>query len=379
MSASATSIRIAYQCFAPGVSPSGYACNVHVRALQTAAETGEFATDRRATFEECLRNSSFAPPHLGRADRSEQEFSDPVLTNILRALAEDINRQLSNATQYRVRVVRSGVISKHVDYVLASNRSQPEPVIWCDRLKAYVVASEAKAWEASVYGAHAQAFQASGDGALHLYRLGLDTNDCVVFGLVCAGGAIQVVANHLLPTHYPCFTLVSRAMSYTDLGERSTLVGYLCALADAAIGTVRRLVNATARPVADPYALAGELLFLKPVAAPRVDEDEVPSGSLQIAVASRLFDIFARLDRAGALGFACSPLGMVGLPPEKHRLREQLMRCLRHQGKLVLTNKVASGSLSFLLVLGRLLMHRGVVSALLSLPEICVGLFALWT
>lgn len=55
-----------------------------------------------------------------------------------------------------------------------------------------------------------QAFQASGDSALRLWRLGLEEEECVVFGLVCAGGMIQVVASFLLPGRYVTGSVLSK-------------------------------------------------------------------------------------------------------------------------------------------------------------------------
>jgi hypothetical protein len=159
-------------------------------------------------------------------------------------------------------------------------------MIWCESLEVYVVASEAKGWQASVYDAHAQAFQASGDGALLLHDSGLETDDCVVFGIVVAGGAVQIVATHLLPSNFPSFSAISPPLSYIDPADRPTLVRYLCALGDAARASLVR-VNENRAPREGErkveYVLSAGKLFLKPVPVPNtaVSSMDVPSGALQ--------------------------------------------------------------------------------------------------
>jgi hypothetical protein len=159
-------------------------------------------------------------------------------------------------------------------------------MIWCDQLEAYVVASEAKAWKASVYEAHAQAFQATGDGALRLYDLGLSIADCVVFGVVVAGGAVQIVATHLLPSNFPSFSAISPPLSYIDPADRPALLRYLCALGDAAMASLERIQQAQPRrrdKHTGKYVLTPGELFLKPVPAPScaVGNKDVPVGSMQ--------------------------------------------------------------------------------------------------
>jgi hypothetical protein len=164
-------------------------------------------------------------------------------------------------------------------------------MIWCESLQVYVVASEAKGWQASVYDAHAQAFQASGDGALLLHDGGLETDDCVVFGLVVAGGAVQIVATHLLPSNFPSFGVLSPPLSYIDPADRPTLVRYLCALGDAARASLVRAKEHLAPRQGGrkgQYVLTPSKLFLKPVPVPNtaVSNMDVPSGSLQGVVFS---------------------------------------------------------------------------------------------
>jgi hypothetical protein len=87
VSASQSAIADVYKCFAPATAGSVYACNVHARALQRAAQSSDgFARHRLDAFDECLRQCCFAPPQLGAVRNGEKHYSEPALTLILEVL-----------------------------------------------------------------------------------------------------------------------------------------------------------------------------------------------------------------------------------------------------------------------------------------------------
>ena len=329
----------AYKCFPPAWPASGYACNAHAQVFKRSLAQNNFPAEWVDEVNTHLSTCELAPCHQGQVKEGETAYSDPQLWTVLEAVVKVVNMALGDNDPLAVKVATGGEAAKYYDFVLATPGSKPEPVLWCANKAAYVVASEAKAPAASVYSAHTQVFQATGDGALELHRRGLALDECIVFGVVCAGGMVQVVASYLLPYYYPCMAAVTDPMSYVDPGHRAALVSALCALAEAAAASVKRLADANlpvtrVRTPGPAMLLAGPELFLKPVEAIECDVRGAPQGAHQCAAASRVLHTFELLDRGGALRFACSPLGMVSLPPESAAHvtgREKMMDCLGHR------------------------------------------------
>lgn len=316
---------------------AGYACNTHVRALKRSLEQNNFPAEWKSVLTTRLAGTHYSPHLLGNESGSETLYSEPHLRHVLEAVASVVNTAVGKP-QLNVEVVNGDRAAKSGDFVLAKPSSRPEPVLWCDSKKAFVVASEAKGCDADVSKAYAQVFHVTGDGALELLRCGLKREDCVVFGVVSAGVKLQLVATFLLPEYYPCMAAVSEPVSYKELRLRPALVSLLCALAEAAVASVERLDQ----PVPDlrqapkpAMLLASSKLFMKPVQAAEPSDDQVARGALQSGTASHVLYMFELLDLGGALEHVCSPLGMVSMPPETKSgevppVRKTMMASLGH-------------------------------------------------
>lgn len=151
---SSTHIFKAYQCFAPGLPFWGHACHPRVRQVREAAEKAEFAVERGALIEECLEECRADPPTLGHMSMAEQHYSKGVLMQMMEGVAADFNRK---AGDEKGQAVPTAPKEAMLEFVLASKTSRTEPVLWVAEVGAYVVASEAKAYDDSVRKAHAQA------------------------------------------------------------------------------------------------------------------------------------------------------------------------------------------------------------------------------
>lgn len=178
-----------------------------------------------------FRDNDLSPSTLiPTTPQAETLYYDPVLKALVKILADAIDAAVRalEIEGRKITHMQGNAIQDVVKFHLASQASAPEHAAVCEELKAVLLGTEAKG--TGLLEAMPQCLQICADAALALKARGLKTHECVVPGIICAGGLMQVVGVGLMEHSYPYMVALSRPLSFMDERSRAELAGCVLVL-----------------------------------------------------------------------------------------------------------------------------------------------------
>ena len=331
-------------CLPPG--PDIYHPNKRFRALHGQVLTRLRSPDSTLFgMAKTILNITRASPRLFRkVSSSEDNANRKLIYNLLATIKGDRFELLSEeALAERIQLVGG--------FRLASQESKPEPAIVDNSF--ILLASEAKGFFASSLKCLPQGCQVAGDATILLRRCDISLDECATPGIVVFADSVQIFGCHLLPTQYPVFSLLSRAMSLASSSERLELAAWLLELR-AFIATTRKIICASSGvkpqqaggvPFLHPPLNKGEhveldvqKIFLKPIRL-RMWQDRIQTRievhPYRVAM-TRTLEVFDKLNEAciatSSSVLVTPPLGWLQVPgSEQPQIRDAVFRKLQSQ------------------------------------------------
>lgn len=135
---------------------------------------------------------------------TQRDTVDTNLQNLL-MLIKDADCKISSLLE-----VTQCSFSKESDFnVLAKSCSHGRCISVTGEPSIVLIGSEAKGFDASIRCCYPRCFTVTGNATLHLKRMGLKVEDCVVPSVIMAGDVIQFVAVYLVRPHFPILVSLS--------------------------------------------------------------------------------------------------------------------------------------------------------------------------
>lgn len=184
--------------------------------VRRALGSGE-PTANHIAFLDTFRMSRAAPYQMQLPGATEKTIVTFLADAVQKELRAQICAQVPSSCQGDVQTMPSaGVRNALGSFTLATAQSEPEP---CVMFRQFIIAGrEDKGWGESLSQACAQCFQICSDGAVAMHEAGVGIESCVVPGVVCAGGLLQVLAVYLVESCFPCAAALSPPIGYMDDG-----------------------------------------------------------------------------------------------------------------------------------------------------------------
>lgn len=254
-SAIASRYRNVFDMITPPCTEITYMPNRRLKALMSEygnlTETDEHVLKSELNMRvSCEMQQSWQSPSGG----SETNVNDPLLAVFF--------RQITNLLTDIEQLVIDANRPTNMKLVLANQISQPERVlIYRGNI---LIGSEAKGADVSDFRTLMQCLQICADACLNLYQQGLESDDCVVPGVITFGESVRMVAVYFLPESYPVIVYLSQSLQICSSTDRMNLARWAVALASFARETLLLLQSAKPRVTEIMYQLK-IALFFKPV------------------------------------------------------------------------------------------------------------------
>lgn len=183
----------------------------------------------------CLKDLQYwKSSHTYKVPGSPEEgFTRPNLDSVMQSI---VHRIPDNDKKYRFKVESSNAIRTKIPFIFAKPSSLSEPVVtfqW-DNTSVGLIASEAKALDASMLMAYAQAVQVASDCAVNLGRLfaeSISTEDVIVPFITTSWNDVQFGAVCLMDNFYPSAVLLSSRLSLNCNADLRQICYWVIALA----------------------------------------------------------------------------------------------------------------------------------------------------